>query len=306
MTLAANVREATDPEGGGEQTLMPGQILGREIVRTTKQFAIALRGDTAAAERLARDGLTAIRQVRDLYKCEPTSVLGALMTAAQLNLRPGVLGECYILPFWSTREGIHQAQFVIGYKGLATLAHRTGLVRSLVARTVYAKERPAFSLTYHEDRDELRHTPWLGPDKGPAELFYSRGLLANGGYQLTRPSTVTEMIEYRETHAKRDRQGNIVGPWITHFEQMIWKTHVKWVCNLLPKSVDLAVGLDADGTVRRDTNPHADPLAVVERADERTVDGEVRPEPATQPAAGDEHPGRRADERTDPREGRHG
>lgn len=308
MTLADRVQEAADPEAPQEQQLSPTQFLVQRMRDMTDNYAIALGGNTAGAERLVHDAITALRTTRNLHKAEPMSVLGALMTAAQLNLRVGVLGECWILPFWNNRASRHQAQFIMGYRGLATLAHRTGLVHSLVARTVYDAEMPNFTLEYHADRDVLVHKPHLGADKGRPALFYARALLANGGYQLTRPSTVQEMLEYREDHASaRDKNGNVVGPWIEHFEQMCWKTHVRWVSNLLPKSVDLAMGLAADESVRTDLNPRADIAQASESVTERVVDGHVLRSGAPEAApSGDEHPGRPADTETRPQGGRRG
>ena len=54
------------------------------------------------AAQLVRDALTAVRTNPKLAECEPNSVLGSLMTCAQLGLRPGVLGHAWLLPFWDT------------------------------------------------------------------------------------------------------------------------------------------------------------------------------------------------------------
>ncbi|NKV63713.1 hypothetical protein GS924_06770 [Rhodococcus hoagii] len=44
-------------------------------------------------DRMARIALTVLRQTPKLNECKPESFLGALMTAAQVGLEPGPLGE---------------------------------------------------------------------------------------------------------------------------------------------------------------------------------------------------------------------
>ena len=79
--------------------------LSQQIVRMEDQFAMAApRG--IEAKQLVRDALTALRQNPELAECDPQSVLGGLMTMAQLRLRVGVLGHGWLLPFrdWKTKR----------------------------------------------------------------------------------------------------------------------------------------------------------------------------------------------------------
>ena len=76
-------------------------------------------------ERLARIALTCIRLTPKLGQCTPESFMGALFTAAQIGIEP-VAGRAYILPFKNNRKkpdgtwhSIMEAQFLLGYKGLA-------------------------------------------------------------------------------------------------------------------------------------------------------------------------------------------
>jgi len=84
-------------------------------------------------ERLARIALTEIRKNPKLLECSRESLLGAVMTAAQLGLEPGVLGHAYLIPYWNNKTKSYEVQFQIGYKGLLDLVRRSGYlhIRSL-------------------------------------------------------------------------------------------------------------------------------------------------------------------------------
>src|SRR5690348_15772894 len=62
-------------------------------------------------ERLARLVLTEVRRIPALLDCNRNSLLGAVLQAAQLGLEPGVLGQCWIIPYKGN------ATFVLGYQG---------------------------------------------------------------------------------------------------------------------------------------------------------------------------------------------
>jgi recombination protein RecT len=133
MTVTQTSTDVTLPSDSRPPTL------SQQIVRMEDQFAMAApRG--IEAKQLVRDALTALRQNPELAECDPQSVLGGLMTMAQLGLRVGVLGHGWLLPFrdWKTQQ--KKAQLVIGYQGLVELAYRSNKIKSLAARTVHAND----------------------------------------------------------------------------------------------------------------------------------------------------------------------
>ena len=70
-------------------------------------------------EGLARIVLTEIRRTPKLLGCTQQSLLGSIMQSAQLGLEPGVLGQCWIIPYGT------EAVFIPGYRGYAQLAWRS-------------------------------------------------------------------------------------------------------------------------------------------------------------------------------------
>lgn len=231
--------------------------LQQQIKRMEQQFQLAMpRG--AEAKQLVRDALTCIQMNPKLAEAEMNSVMGALMTCAQLGLRPGVgaLGQAYLLPFWDRKNRIQKAQLIIGYQGYVELAHRSGRISSIHARTVYSNDY--FELEYGAEQDTFVHRPALDGPRGEPRLFYAVARTVDGGYSVTDPMTVADMVAYRDKHATaKNREGQVFGPWVDHFEGMAHKTMVRKLMKLLPKSTEQHIAVAQDGGIRVDLTPEA-------------------------------------------------
>lgn len=220
--------------------------LADNIRAMEQQFQLAAPKGVEASQ-LVRDALTALRQNPQLMHCSQASVLGGLMTLAQLGLRPGVLGQAWLIPFKDYRQGM-VAQLVIGYQGLVELAHRSGKIKSLIARTVY--EHDTFDVDYGLE-DKLVHKPYMGGDKGEPVAYYAVAKFTTGGHAFFVMSHA-EMEQYRARNVKSKS-----GPWKDHYEAMAHKTCVRQLAKWLPKSTEFATGLAADNSVRVDLAPAA-------------------------------------------------
>ena len=97
-------------------------------------------------DRLMRLAMTTIRTTPALKDADVSSLLGAVMQAAQLGLEPGLMGHCYLLPFKNSKKGITEVQFIIGYKGMIDLARRSGHIQSIYAHAVYEKDEFEYEL----------------------------------------------------------------------------------------------------------------------------------------------------------------
>jgi len=243
--------------------------LADEIRRWTPSFQAAMPKGVEAVQ-LVRDALTALRITPKLAECEHTTVIGALMTCAQLGLRPAVLGQAWPLPFWDNRSRSYRAQLVIGYQGMIELAHRSGQIKSLIART--AHENDTFDVDYGL-ADSLVHKPNLFADRGAPIAYYAIAKFVSGGHAFV-VMTHREMLAYRDQHAKsRNREGRIIGPWVDNFEGMALKTTIRQLAKYMPKSTEIAVALAADEGVRVDLSPTADVAEATDHPD--VVDGVV-------------------------------
>jgi len=198
-------------------------------------------------ERLTRIVLTNLRMTPDLQRCTQASLLGAIMQAAQLGLEPGVLGQCYLVPyrrrFRDPRTDTWQeemlAQLIIGYRGMAQLAWRSALVRSIAARAVY--EGDFFLFDYGEDT--LQHRPNDEDDPDKITHVYAVVNTTSGGRLwdvMTRAAV--EKVRGRSAAAASGKKG----PWDSDYAEMAKKTVLRRLFKLAPQSAEMqtALGLE--------------------------------------------------------------
>ena len=187
-------------------------------------------------ERITRIALTELRKVPKLQECDPMSFIAAIMQAAQLGLEPGILGSCYLIPFFNSKLGKYECTFMPGYRGFLDLARRSGQIISLVARAVYTNDD--FNYQYGLE-EKLYHKPTMD-NRGELIAVYAVALLKDGGRQF-------EVMSRAEIDAIRkmskSKSGNV---WESHYEEMAKKTAVRRLFKWLPCSVEIqkAVSLD--------------------------------------------------------------
>ncbi|SFO83314.1 recombination protein RecT [Amycolatopsis arida] len=200
-----------------------------------------MHGTALNPERFTRVALTVIRQSADLQRCRPESLLGALMTSAQLGLEPGPLGEAYLVPYGD------QVTFIPGYRGLIKLAWQSGQLRHISARVVHEGDRFSYSYGLHPD---LIHQPTRG-DRGPITDVYAAATLIDGGVEFEVLDVATV-----ETIRARSRAGR-KGPWVTDWEAMARKTAIRQLAKWLPMATVMSRAIAAEGTVRTDLDADA-------------------------------------------------
>lgn len=182
-------------------------------------------------DRLTRLTMTTIRTTPELKNANPASLLGAVMQAAQLGLEPGLLGQCYLLPFKNNKKNTVDVQFIIGYKGMIDLARRSGHIQSIYAHAVYSNDEFEYELGLDP---KLKHVPTMN-EKGDFIGAYAVAHFKDGGYQF-------EFMPKAEI--ERRRQASPGGrskfsPWNNYYEEMAKKTVVRHMWKYLPISVEL-------------------------------------------------------------------
>lgn len=227
-------------------------------------------------ERFTRMVLTAVSSNPKLAECSPASFCGAMMQAAQLGLEPNTpLGQAYLIPY--RNRGKLECQYQTGYKGLITLAYRSGQFKSIYAREVYEKDE--FSYEYGLDL-KLHHVPSTEANRGKVVFYYGVFTLTNGGCGFEVMST-EEVKQFAATYSQAYKKG-YSSPWKTNFDEMAKKTVLKRVLKYAPLSVEFAREVEADETIK--TSLDADMVAMPDETDYTVIDtdtGEIIEDEAT-------------------------
>jgi len=218
---------------------------GKEI---GKSLPTALR-----PERFVQIALTCLRLNPQLTKCTPASLIGALFVSAQLGLEP-VAGNAYILPFNNSKNiggqwvKVLEAQFLIGYKGLATLFYRHEKAVQMNWGAVHEKDD--FSYQYGTDQF-LKHIP--AKEGGKVIGYYVVAVLQNGGKSfmyMTKEDCLAHGKKHSKTFSKKDNKFLPQSPWTTNPDAMCLKTVLIQLAKLLPLSIEVQQAISADETSR--------------------------------------------------------
>lgn len=191
--------------------------------------------------------LTCVEKNPALADCTEASLIKALLDASQLRLIPdGVLGEAYIVPYGKT------ATLIPGYKGLIQLCLRSKLVKKIGARVVY--ENDLFKYEYGMN-EACIHIP-TEEEPGAIRGAYGTFEMSDGvkGFEFwPYKKLMNHKIKFAKGLDKKDRNGKYTSTWRTNEEAMIFKTVIRSITKILPKSIeDISVvnaiedGIDLD------------------------------------------------------------
>jgi len=195
-------------------------------------------------ERFTRIAMSAISANPQLAECTPVSFLASLMTAAQLGLEVNTpLGEAYLIPYYNGREGVLNCQFQLGYKGLLSLAYRSGNFIAIESRTVCAND--GFEISFGLE-PKLVCKPNI-TDRGDPVGYYALYRTVNGGYGMDYMS-MAEIKLHRDEFCKSAGKG--FSPWDTAFDEMAKKTVLKRCLKYAPLSSEAARAVASDSSVK--------------------------------------------------------
>jgi recombination protein RecT len=183
---------------------------------------------TVTPQKMARIALNELRLNDYLAKVamsNPDSFINAVVQASHLGLEiGGALGQCYLVPYKS------EVKAIVGYRGLLTLARRSGFITSIKAEMVY--ENDTFDLELGIET-KVVHKPLLTGDRGKPKLVYMVAHFTDGGYHF-------EWMSIGEVDKIRARSpSGKAGPWVTDYEQMALKTVIRRGWKYLPMSIEM-------------------------------------------------------------------
>jgi len=192
-------------------------------------------------DRMIRVALTAVTRNPLLLECDQYSLIRAVLQSAQLGLEPdSALGQAYLVPFYNTKRGCKEVQFIPGYRGLIDLARRSGQVASIEAHLVYEKDK--FEMSFGLE-PKLVHVPAVDEENpGEIRLVYAIVRFRGSGQQ-----PLVEVMNRTQVEAirKRSKAGE-KGPWVTDWGEMARKTVTKRISKYCPMSPELARAIELD------------------------------------------------------------
>lgn len=181
-------------------------------------------------DKVFRCLVAAMQATPTLAECTPKSVIMALAHACGLGILPNSPHQHgWILPFRKKGQDRPEAQFQIGYRGLAMLAVNSGHVAFVQGRIVCENDH----LEIHEGtRDELIHKRNILRTRGKIVGAYAVATMHNG-QKMYRIMDIEEI----EEHKRRSQSATSeYSPWHTDYAEMARKTPIRALCKDLPLS----------------------------------------------------------------------
>lgn len=230
----------------------PQQALKMAIDPYRPVITKLLDGTGIPMETFVAQIANACRSTPELLKCDPATVLGSALKAAQLGLAPNdARNLAWILPYG------RNAQFQLGYGGVMELARRAEPGLRFDGRPVYPNDD--FDLDY--GTNVLLHRPAVvkGLDRGgDAYAWYVRATFPDGTTQFHVLDK--EGVEYHRGFSKQPN-GNM---WAKSYDAAALKSVVLDMKRWLPASAQLTAALASDEKVFTPETIDVDPADLPE------------------------------------------
>jgi len=214
----------------------------KKFLEKHREAIVSAAANRINPDRVLKVALLAVTKAPQLShpKTDRMSLLRSIVSAASLGLEAGsALGEAYLVPYWNKNTGRYDVELIIGYRGLVTLARRSGSIKSVDSRPVFEGER--FEPHYGTD-PKIIHVPDFSIARTPDTLtaVYTVWKLEDGGEQFDIMSK--EEVEAIRTRSKAKDNG----PWKTDYIEMAKKTVTRRSVKMVPMSIEMAEALDDD------------------------------------------------------------
>lgn len=245
-------------------------------IRERRQRVVSAAVDRAmgvAATHITRDRfssvvLGAFAKTPKLEECSPASLALCLMTCAQYGLEPnGPMGHAYLIPRATRKEvdgvwrDVLECTLMLGYRGMAELARRSGEIRSIDARVVYVGED--VDISAGSDGLVIRHKistsvnrSGVTPDNAVERIVgaYAVATTKDGGrYGEFLPIDQIEERRKRGASGSTISRGRNAGkrvstPWDTDYAAMARKSALRALLGggLVPMSAEILQVVEQD------------------------------------------------------------
>jgi len=241
MSNAVTVREESRAITVAQERKATADRIGTELVERLP----AILPNGMSPDRFKAVTMQAIAKNPELLECEASSVVMAVLEAAQLGLEPtGSLSRAWLVAYnenVGTKDNkiwVKKAQLMIGFQGLADLARRSGEIVKISSRVVYAGDE--FAVEYGSS-ERIVHIPLL-ETSDPTKIthFYAIALLKDGTQQFdVMTKAQVDMIRARSKMAN-------FGAWVSDYAEMGRKTILRRLSKSLPLTTEAIEAIARD------------------------------------------------------------
>ena len=207
-------------------------VIGGIITKMKGEWAKVLPS-VCTPERFARVALSCVRKnpklgYAILTQTGEVSLLSALMRCAELGIEPD--GErAYLIPYKD------EVQFQLGYKGIAELVMRSGLVTKIHADKVCRND-----IFEYDKGDIKQHKIDIFSDRGEVGGYYCI-IKFKDGTEKCELMSKSEVDEIRKTSKSADGI-----PWRNNYHEMAKKTVFKRCAKWLKQSPEVQRAIEID------------------------------------------------------------
>lgn len=207
----------------------------RSLNMLAPKFAQVLANTGVPVERVIRTVLVSIERNPNLLNCSQQSIMNAAMSAACLGLEvDGVTGQAFLIPFKD------KCQLVIGYKGMNTMAARSGY--TINGGLVREGDQFEYKLGSNAFID---HRPLLG-NKGKIIAAWAIASAPNRSDIVQAPMSIDELMAVK---AKSPGARKSDSPWndeTVGFPAMCEKTVKRRLARAMPQNImQLGAAMDS-------------------------------------------------------------
>lgn len=224
------------------------------LKRYEGDLSALLKIHNIAPEKFMTLTLNAVKRLPRLLECDPKTLFGSIMVAAELGLEPNTqMGYAHILPYkrkWKEgsawKESL-EAQFQIGYPGWVEIMHRNPKIESIDTGIIWENEAWYFD---KGKREPFSHKP-LPPDKRGDNwvAVFAIAWLS----KATRPKVIVlYKADIDKIKALSQGATSEYSPWNSTKDPFLWmprKTALKQLVKELPKTREIETIYHLDNTV---------------------------------------------------------
>lgn len=277
-----NRAQSKDTQGRGAALAVITELRKPAVKHSLQSVVPLSMSKYLTPERIERLLLTAMQRQPILLQCTPESIVKSVVDVVSLGLDPsGVLGEAYLVPFYNSQKRAYEAQPIPGYRGLISIARRSGEIETINAQIVYSNDTFDLDLAGSELPS---HRPGM-PDRGDPIALYCVARFKGGGH-YTEYMTVAEINEIRDRsngYKQAQSKGHGRNPWITDWGQMARKTIIRRACHYWPMSTEMAEAFAMEDKTESvyDSEVRLQEMRT-DRVQEEAVDAEIMPNEPTE------------------------